>query len=595
MTSECVLLIGMRSEMSNHLASRLRSKAHPVIMSSVDCLSAQYFVASCRNGLGAIRLASGRQIQLRDVIGTYAEDILNIQTSDTDLSNLLRSELTALLSYIRLVSPNCVNPPRNGSLTSFCESIMHQWMLVDSLTLGFRVPSWRLEHPNGLGMYVPNPFDYRFPGHCQASGLVVSLDAPSGVRASCLFCEARQWHCVQASSGSWRHIPTTPYFSGMFRDLIRALRNEYSIEVGVINYFYSGFVTFWSVSPIPDVERFPSIVTENFLDSVIQRLTAEKPKHAVSGSSIAITTRKRNIKPASHPLLEGYRWRLNRTTVTGSHAEFLPTVPSPPYVALVSSAFDPTASHLFSVANLLDRKVYWITYESLAAHPKEFEQIRENLDSATGTLVRHAIPLSDSIFTAQLSIGSVLHHLDNVIAPSKESTNWSKPVHTWILSQKGFGVPDSTIGSDAPLSLSVAKGMGALPTLAYDADQIQSDFPLMFQELQQGIQIRVHVIDQQVISHQIISSCLDYRRDGKSEIVRYDLPRCDRQRMIELTVAEKLRFSGIDLIYRNEQVAILEVNPMPGYHSYEGQDREISVAVLDALGEKSDSSQSPPT
>ena len=585
MSAKCVLLIGVRPEMSNSLRSHLTLKADTVILNGEDCLGAEYFIPNCNSGIGALKLASGAEIQLHEVIGTYSEDILDVETSstDTDLSDLLYSEITALLSYIRHVSPNCVNPPRNGSLTSFCESIMEQWMLVDSLNIGFRIPSWKLREPDEFRMYVSNPFDYRFPSPCQPDGLVVSLEDLLGTRASCLFADEKQWHFTEDSSGSWRHVKTTATFSSLFRSLIGALRKEYLIDVGAINYFYLGLPTFWSVSHLLDLERFPNAVTESFLGVLAEKLTALDPLRPMSGSNVSVTTQSRKLVPESHPLLDGYKWRHSRTTTTVKSDKPLPDVPSHPYSAVLASASDPTASHLVSVANLLERRVYWITYESILSHPEEVDRVRENLSCATGTLVRYALPSSNSAFMAQLGVCSLLRHLENVIAPSKESTNWSKPLHTWMLSKRGFVVPDTAIGSSLLPNLSVVKGMGVLPTLADRASEMQSEFPLMFQEQQQGTEIRIHVIDRHVISHQIFSTCIDYRRDGRSKAVRCYLPLCDQQRMIELAVGEKLRFAGIDVIRQQRGLVVLEVNPMPGYHSYEGKDWEISIAILDAL------------
>ena len=89
--------------------------------------------------------------------------------------------------------------------------------------------------------------------------------------------------------------------------------------------------------------------------------------------------------------------------------------------------------------------------------------------------------------------------------------------------------------------------------------------PVLFQELIDGINIRVHVIDELCISIAIYSDALDYRYGNyKTKGKEYDLPIEIQRECIIISKQLQLRFCGIDLIKRNEQYYFLEANPAPG-------------------------------
>ena len=597
-----VLLIGVRPSMADALVSRIPKKVRTVVLSGLNCAEAEYTINDCIEGSGTLCLPSGKRIQLKNIIGTYSEGLFDLRPiKDKKLADLLESELTALVGYLRSIVPNCPNPPRNGSCAPFCDSLLSQWAFIENLNIGFDVPTWCLDEEDveiSLNCIV-NPFDYRFPSmHQRYTSPVLKLEPLVGRRATCLFCGDSQWHLVQTETKDWMNIDATEEFSKQFSNLIRGIRAKYCLEVGSINYFFAGKMTYWSVTYRPDYRRHSISTQSNFFEEVCMRLTNGISPSLLSSKisprvphNLSRSSDPNALREFSHPLLEGYRTRISTwSSSTNSTVPRIDQAPSNSYVAVVSSRHDLTAKHLISAAKRLHRSVHWITYEGLAEYPGDYERVREELQRATGVFVRQSFSKSLATLLAQTSIlaDATKHH--NVIAASIESTNWSKPLHSRKLAEAGMVVPRTAIRSHAHSDLPLMKGMGSLPTFAALVDESCFRFPLMLQEQQHGNEIRVHVVDDRVYAQQIKTQGVDYRRDGVQQVRDFELTGDDQDVMIKLARIEGLRFAGIDVIQTDGPSVVLEVNPMPGYHSYDTTGQRISVALLDVLMKANDPS-----
>ena len=102
--------------------------------------------------------------------------------------------------------------------------------------------------------------------------------------------------------------------------------------------------------------------------------------------------------------------------------------------------------------------------------------------------------------------------------------------------------------------------------------------PVLFQELIQGNNIRVHVIKDIVIACCCMARDIDYRYAKAMRIERVKLPLWLELECIDVARQLGFEFTGIDLILRNGEYFILEVNPAPGYAYF-----DIDLCISRAL------------
>lgn len=109
--------------------------------------------------------------------------------------------------------------------------------------------------------------------------------------------------------------------------------------------------------------------------------------------------------------------------------------------------------------------------------------------------------------------------------------------------------------------------------------------PVQFQAKLDGYNVRVHVIGEETIATKILTTGIDYRytgrEGGKTLLEPFELPANVAASCVKLTAALKLHFSGIDLMFTdNDGVFCFEVNPMPGYSYYESNTAQPISRVL---------------
>jgi glutathione synthase/RimK-type ligase-like ATP-grasp enzyme len=110
--------------------------------------------------------------------------------------------------------------------------------------------------------------------------------------------------------------------------------------------------------------------------------------------------------------------------------------------------------------------------------------------------------------------------------------------------------------------------------------------PVQFQAYVEGVDVRVHVIGEQVFATRVSSEATDYRYAGvgggqPARLEATELSDDTAGRCVELTRRLGLRFSGLDLRVRNEgEVICFEVNPCPAYAYYEGHTGQPIAAAV---------------
>jgi hypothetical protein len=166
------------------------------------------------------------------------------------------------------------------------------------------------------------------------------------------------------------------------------------------------------------------------------------------------------------------------------------------------------------------------------------------------------------------------------------SHNSSKPLHEAVLGSLGFHVPESFTSCEADaLRQFVRKGPTISKTVcgvrADAAVAAEGDFenfdpasgPVHLQRLIPGADARIHVVGDCLIAQRLPAGSVDYRRGGRmDELEVFEPPPALRDLLIEGSRHVGLAFSGWDFkIDEGGTYWCLEVNPMPGYSSYDAR------------------------
>lgn len=192
--------------------------------------------------------------------------------------------------------------------------------------------------------------------------------------------------------------------------------------------------------------------------------------------------------------------------------------------------------------------------------------------------------------------------------PSAMESNSSKPYQAQLIARLGFEVPDTLVSSDADEVLAfrrhhgrvIFKSTGGVRSIVRELDEsltarlrLLRDLPTMFQAYVPGVDVRVHVVGQQVFPTEVCSDATDYRYatgdSGGAVLTECALPEevADRCRVLSSRLG--LPLCGIDLRRRPDGGWVcFEVNPMPAYSYYESNTGQpISTAVVTLLRELS--------
>lgn len=180
-------------------------------------------------------------------------------------------------------------------------------------------------------------------------------------------------------------------------------------------------------------------------------------------------------------------------------------------------------------------------------------------------------------------------------------SNSSKPFQLQLIREHGFAIPETLITNDPKLVLEFRErhkrlvyksisGVRSIVQVLNERDLVRlSDIcwcPTQFQELIDGMNVRVHTVGDRVIATSIKTDAVDYRyavRYGHSEpklepiTLKDDL--CER--CVNLACALKLEMAGIDLKLSSDgQVYCFEVNPSPAFSYYQAGTNQPIAEVL---------------
>lgn len=208
--------------------------------------------------------------------------------------------------------------------------------------------------------------------------------------------------------------------------------------------------------------------------------------------------------------------------------------------------------------------------------------------------------------TLTYKIHVILNNIDATVVnrPRQMYTNCSKTLQAQIITEFGFSIPQTLVTNNVDAVVAFSKQVGkiiyksisdqrSIVRLFTEKDIAKLDevlfVPVQFQEYIQGVDVRVHVVGNNVLACAIYHSGVDYRDHGLSRgprLVSIDMLPEEIQEKCKMMCARMgLEFAGIDLRIRDDgKVFCFEVNPSPGYSYYQKQTGQpIASALVDTL------------
>ncbi len=191
--------------------------------------------------------------------------------------------------------------------------------------------------------------------------------------------------------------------------------------------------------------------------------------------------------------------------------------------------------------------------------------------------------------------------------PSAMLSNASKPFQAQLIADAGLRVPATLITNDPDEARDfwrlhgdvVYKSTSGIRSIVRRLELASNDrldrlrhLPTQFQELIEGVDVRVHVVGEQVFATEVRSDAVDYRYARQDRLTTAladtSLPDEVAELCLGVAAALALPFCGIDLRRRPDDTYVcFEVNPMPGFSYYESHTGQpIGRAVSELLADK---------
>jgi glutathione synthase/RimK-type ligase-like ATP-grasp enzyme len=213
-------------------------------------------------------------------------------------------------------------------------------------------------------------------------------------------------------------------------------------------------------------------------------------------------------------------------------------------------------------------------------------------------------PLELQHFRAERRAGlhQLLDHLPCPVAnrSSAGRSNGSKPLQMEMLRAAGFSVPAWIVSNERDRVLdfverldgaAIYKAVSGLRSHVRKLDDEvlqrlgEGTSPVLVQAYVEGVDVRVHVVDEECFGTEVTSLGVDYRFDGSLSYRVRDVPEDIARRCQEVARQEGLLLAGFDFRVDPEgEWFCLEVNPMPSFIPYEwATGQPIAEALLEVF------------
>lgn len=247
---------------------------------------------------------------------------------------------------------------------------------------------------------------------------------------------------------------------------------------------------------------------------------------------------------------------------------------------VVAALSDATAAHFFETCYQQDHPITWISYEDLQDDSIAFEAFINAINNAPGVYFREVREQTEDDAFLGATVRAVVKQNENLLGPPRSTTNSNKPLHLKNLrapAELPVTVPRTQIVSRIEQGEGmVMKALSGFPAFTLDAgahEGCDGVGPLLLQEYLMGDELRIHVVDSHFVSHLLEKNDgVDYRVTGLAGLERVSLSSDVRDVLRGMMETEGVRFGGFDVIRSEHRFIVLELNPMPGYHSYEVRD-----------------------
>jgi hypothetical protein len=269
---------------------------------------------------------------------------------------------------------------------------------------------------------------------------------------------------------------------------------------------------------------------------------------------------------------------------------------------VIASASDPTAIYFYGYLQNRGKSSRFIELEDCGWSHRDLIEV---ITFATGVYYREPEPTTWAALNFLTAIRSVAMNHPNVISAPYQASNWSKPLQMSKISREysdGTVRGIETLVSNSaktpcsegePLVVKSISGWRSIvvesgdPQLRFVSSSVQAH-PVQYQKLVAGTNVRVHLVGKDVFACSVQSASLDYRYGPDVGYEATCLPKPVAEWCKRVASAEGLRFAGIDLMRAHDSYMCLEINPMPGYESFEqkafADTSPISNSLMRELG-----------
>lgn len=239
---------------------------------------------------------------------------------------------------------------------------------------------------------------------------------------------------------------------------------------------------------------------------------------------------------------------------------------------------------LTGTLQVADRSVELEAISGLYVRPQDDAALRTVRDSSTAGAPRPGVVLDEMLLLiTELSPATVLNR------PDAMASNSSKPYQYAQIRSVGFAVPDTLITTSpdaagefiAQHGSVIYKSVSGVRSIVGELREHDSArlspirwCPTQLQERIGGVDVRVHVVGDELFACEVSSEAVDYRYAhlaGLSvQLTSFQLPDECAERCFALSRATRLPLAGIDLRRTDEgEWYCFEINPSPGFTYYQ--------------------------